>query len=89
LATIAHHPWVAFEVDEVKSLFEWQSVVMKGSFYLVEPDTAMSHDPAFTRGVELLRALIPKTLTANDPTPFRNSVFRIHLDEVTGRAAKG
>lgn len=87
LSTIAHHRWVAFEVDEVKGPFEWQSVVVKGAFYLVGADTSMHQDPAFTRGVDLLRALIPETLTAHDPTPFRNSVFRIHLDEVTGRAA--
>jgi hypothetical protein len=30
---------------------------------------------------------MPETLTADDPVPFRNSVFRIHLDEVRGRAA--
>lgn len=87
LYTIAHHRWVAFEVDEVKDLFEWRSVVVKGAFYVVEPDTSVSQDPAFAHGVGLLRSLIPHTLTANDPTPFRNSVFRIHLDEVTGRAA--
>ncbi len=89
LSTIAHHRWVAFEVDEVKDMFEWCSVVVKGAFYLVGADTGMHQDPAFTHGVELLRALIPETLTANDPTAFRNSVFRIHLDEVTGRAAHG
>ena len=88
LSTIAHHPWVAFEVDEVASVFEWKSVVVKGAFYLVDADTPNRQDPAFTRGVELLRELIPETLTANDPTPFRKSVFRIHLDEVTGRAAE-
>lgn len=87
LATIAHHPWVAFEVDEVKDLFEWRSVVVKGAFYLIDPDTSVHQDPAFAHGVALLRALIPETLTANDPTPFRNSVFRIHLDEVSGREA--
>jgi nitroimidazol reductase NimA-like FMN-containing flavoprotein (pyridoxamine 5'-phosphate oxidase superfamily) len=89
LAMIAHHPWVAFEVDEVRGLFHWSSVVVKGAFYLIDADTSIRQDPAFNRGVELLRALIPETLTANDPTPFRNSVFRIHLDEVTGRAANG
>jgi nitroimidazol reductase NimA-like FMN-containing flavoprotein (pyridoxamine 5'-phosphate oxidase superfamily) len=87
LSTIAHHPWIAFEVDEVKGLFEWKSVVVKGAFYLVDADTPVRQDPAFARGVELLRQLIPETLTAHDPTPFRHSVFRIHLDEVTGRAA--
>ncbi len=87
LSTIAHHRWVAFEVDEVQDKFEWRSVVVKGAFYLVGADTSMHTDPAFTRGVQLLRAFIPETLTAHDPTPFRNTVFRIHLDEVTGRAA--
>jgi len=89
LSTIAHHRWVAFEVDEVHGIFQWSSVVIKGAFYLIDADTSIQQDPAFNRGVELLRALIPQTLTANDPTPFRNSVFRIHLDEVTGRAANG
>jgi len=87
LWTIAHHPWVAFEVDEVQGLFYWVSVVVKGAFYLVDPDTSVRQDPAFAHGVDLLRALIPETLTANDPTPFRHSVFRIHLDEVSGRGA--
>ena len=89
LSTIAHNRWVAFEVDEITGIFQWSSVVVKGAFYLVGADTSMHQDPAFTRGVELLRALIPQTMTASDPTPFRNSVFRIHLDEVTGRAANG
>jgi uncharacterized protein len=87
LMTIAHHRWVAFEVDEVEGVFDWRSVVVKGAFYLIDPDTSVRQDPAFTRGVELLRALMPETLTADDPVPFRNSVFRIHLDEVVGRAA--
>lgn len=87
LSTIAHHPWVAFEVDEVDGFFNWRSVVVKGAFYLVDPDTSVQQDPAFTHGVQLLRELIPETFAANDPTPFRNSVFRIHLDEVSGRAA--
>ena len=89
LSTIAHHRWLALEVDEVRGMFQWSSVVVKGAFYLIDADTSARQDPAFNHGVELLRALIPETLTANDPTPFRNSVFRIHLDEVTGRAANG
>ncbi len=87
LSVIEHHRWVAFEVDEVESVFDWRSVVVKGAFYLIDADTPEAHDPAFSRGVDLLRALVPEMLTANDPAPFRHSVFRIHLDEVTGRAA--
>lgn len=87
LATVAHHRWVAFEVDEVKDLFDWRSVVVKGSFYVLEADTPMHRDQGFNRGVELLRSLLAETLTADDPAPFRRSVFRIHLDEVSGREA--
>jgi len=32
LSTIAHHRWVAFEVDEVHGIFQWSSVVIKGAF---------------------------------------------------------
>ncbi|MDQ2889004.1 MAG: pyridoxamine 5'-phosphate oxidase family protein [Gemmatimonadota bacterium] len=87
LSTLEHHPWVAFEVDEVKGIFEWRSVVVKGAFYLVEADTSMQQDPAFKTAIELLRTLVPETLRSDDPVPFRRVVFRIHLDEVTGRAA--
>jgi uncharacterized protein len=87
LSTIEHHRWVAFEVDEVQGMFDWKSVVVKGAFYFVGADTSVNRDPAFARGVDLLRSLVPEALTANDPTPFRNSVFRIHVDEVTGRSA--
>ena len=30
LSTLLHHPWCAFEVDEVRSMFDWSSVVVKG-----------------------------------------------------------
>jgi len=51
-------------------------------------DTSVREDPAFTHGVALLRSLIPYTLLSADPAPFRHIVFRIHVDEVTGREAK-
>lgn len=88
LTTLAHHRWVAFEVDEYEGIFDWRSVVVKGSFNVVDPDTSTAGDPAFSYGVSLLRTLIPETLTGSDPVPFRQTVFRIHLDEVTGRQAR-
>ena len=89
LRMLQHHPWVAFEVDEQNgTLFDWRSVVVKGTFYLIEPEEgAMQEDPIMAHGVALLRSLLPTALTADDPTPFRRSVFRIHLDEVSGREA--
>ena len=97
LDTIAHHMWVAFEVDEVVAIFEWRSVVVRGAFYVMnaqtspEPDptdTSVQEDPAFAHSIDLLRSFLPDTLLASDPVPFRHTVFRIHLDEVTGREAK-
>lgn len=38
-------------------------------------------------GVELLRSLVPATLTAEDPAPHRQVLFRIAVQEVTGREA--
>src|SRR5688500_557830 len=37
LATLAHHPWCAFEVDEARDTFDWESAVVRGSFYLLDP----------------------------------------------------
>lgn len=87
LTTIAHHRWVAFEVDEVRGMFDWKSVVVKGAFYLLDDESPAGPDPAFSHGVELLRGLIPETLRVNDPASFRQSVFRIHCDEMSGREA--
>jgi nitroimidazol reductase NimA-like FMN-containing flavoprotein (pyridoxamine 5'-phosphate oxidase superfamily) len=94
--TIDLNKRVAFEVDEVDGAFKWRSVVVKGPFEVIpqiadpehDPtDTSLSEDPAFAQGVALLRSIVPETFEAADPTPFRNRVFRIHLDEVTGREA--
>ena len=37
LDTIGHHPYVAFEVDEVHAIFDWRSVVAHGTVYLLSP----------------------------------------------------
>lgn len=85
LLTLAHNPWVAFEVDEHDSLLSWRSVVAKGRVYVLDEDASPElHERALAR----LRALIPEALTADDPTPGRTTLFRISLDEVEGRAAE-
>lgn len=76
---------VAFEVDEVEALFEWCSVVVHGGFYTLSPNGATWERKEYERAVELLRTLVPETFTPADPTPFRNVVFRIAVQEVTGR----
>jgi uncharacterized protein len=87
LMTIRHNRWVAIEIDEVESLFEWKSVVVRGGFYVLSPDGPEHERDAWQRGVELLRRLVPGTLTEEDPVPFRTVLFRIAVQEITGRTA--
>jgi len=78
---------VAFEVDEVEELFSWRSVVVHGGFYTLADDGVQVHADEWRRGVELLRTLLPETLTDADPVAFRTVVFRMAVQEVTGREA--
>jgi Predicted flavin-nucleotide-binding protein len=85
LTTLAHHPWCAFEVDEVQGMFDWMSVVLKGSFYLLDPE--ISSQGLYDRALTLLTALIPATFSADDPVPHRTVLFGIYVQELSGRAA--
>ena len=80
------HP-VAFEVDEVKGIFQWRSVVVHGGFYTMPTRPEDDSAEAWDRGLELLRTLIPETFEAGDPVPFRTILFRIAVQEVSGREA--
>jgi nitroimidazol reductase NimA-like FMN-containing flavoprotein (pyridoxamine 5'-phosphate oxidase superfamily) len=79
--------WVAFEVDEVDAAFVWRSIVVKGALSLLTPDDDGPLHGEWERGVVLLQRVVPEAFTVDDPTPERSIIFRIHIDEVTGRAA--
>jgi nitroimidazol reductase NimA-like FMN-containing flavoprotein (pyridoxamine 5'-phosphate oxidase superfamily) len=85
LTTLRHHPWVAFEVDEIESAVEWRSVVIHGTVYFLSPSGSDREREAYATAVELLRTFYPDALTAMDAVPHRNVVFRIHVDDVVGR----
>lgn len=85
LRTLAHNRWLAFECDEVEALFEWRSVVVKGALYVLERNGKQSE--LYQKAVETLRTLIPEALSEDDPTPDRTVIFRIHVDQILGRAA--
>jgi len=87
LATLRHHPWVAFEVDEIEGLYDWRSVIVHGAVHLPDADGSPSDREAYESTLGLIRHLVPLALEAGDPTPERQVLFRIHVDEVTGRAA--
>jgi len=85
LLEILRNRRVAFEVDEHKALFDWRSVVVHGTFYIIEHNK--ENAAVFAHAVDLLRELLPATLTGSDPVPFRSHLFRINAAEITGRAA--
>lgn len=86
--SVEHRPWVAFEVDEVRALFDWRSVVVHGTIYVLSEEGAPLEREEFARALDLLRTLVPEALTADDPTPARTIVFGLHVDRMSGRAAE-
>ena len=74
---------VAFEVDEAEELFRWRSVVVHGGFYTIPA----GEREEWEEGVQLLRTLLPETYTADDPVAFRQVLFRIAVQDVSGREA--
>jgi nitroimidazol reductase NimA-like FMN-containing flavoprotein (pyridoxamine 5'-phosphate oxidase superfamily) len=83
---IAHNPWCAFEVDEFRGTFDWDSVVVKGRLELLDPE--LGSPDAYTRGLELMRHIVPETFSSADPVPDRLILFRFHASEVSGRSAR-
>ena len=87
LVTLAHNQWVAFEVDEVRGLLDWSSVVVRGSFHPLDPEAGGRERLTALHAATLLQSLLPEALTTEDPVPFRRVLFRIAVGEMTGRAA--
>jgi uncharacterized protein len=79
---------VAFEVDEVQSLFRWRSVVVHGGLYTLHPDGTAEQGEIWEKALAALRTLVPETLRENDPVPHRTIVFRIAVQELTGLEAE-
>ena len=88
LDALAHTPYVAFEVDEVKSALDWRSVVARGTIYWMADDERYVDETTVERAVEALRSFQPQALRDEDPTPFRRTVYGLHIDLLTGRKAE-
>jgi len=87
LATIERNKWVAFEVDEVSSLFDWRSVVVHGGVYTLPDDGNPESREHFDKALQLLRRLLPATFREDDPVPFRDVIIRVAVQEASGRRA--
>lgn len=88
LHAFAHNPYVAFEVDEIDATFDWRSVVAHGTIYLMSEHGDNAEREDFDLALDALRSFIPETLTEGDPTPFRNTIYGLHVDRVAGRMAE-
>ncbi len=88
LSAVQKNPIVAFEVDEVSGRFDWRSVVVRGPFYRIPQERGGEASPVHRRALQLLRRVVPATLTEYDPTPDRTVFFRIVAKEITGRASR-
>ena len=84
---VSHNRWVAFEVDEIHATFDWTSVVVKGGLYLLRKEGSKQEQAIYDKGVALVRTIVPEALTPDDPIPERALLFRIHVDEISGRSA--
>jgi uncharacterized protein len=82
-----HEPYVAFEVDEISGPFDWSSVVVKGTVYVLGARGAPAMRADYRKAVAAIRAVLPAAFTARDPTPYRGVVFRLQPHEMTGRSA--
>lgn len=87
LETLAHSPWVAFEVDEVEGPFDWRSAVAHGTVYALDDSGGEIARENYRLALERIRQLIPTALTPHDPTPTRQVVLKLHLASVRGRLA--
>ena len=79
---------VAFEVDEVEDVFRWRSVVVHGGFYVLDEHGPDGESAQWREGLQLLRQIIPQSMAEGDPVPHRRVLFRIAVQEMTGREAQ-
>lgn len=85
---LAGQPWVAFEIDEIRGPFDWESVVVKGTVYVVEAVQAMPMREHYEKALRVIRSVMPDALTDRDPAPKRTILFRVQIDEMEGRSAQ-
>ena len=87
LLTLFHHPWVAFEVDEVEGPFDWRSVVAHGTFSQLDGTGTPGERATYARAIDAIRTVAPTAFTPDDPVPHRTVIFGVAVHELTGRAA--
>lgn len=88
LTALRGNPYAAFEVDEVEGPFDWRSVVVHGTVYMLPPDGSPHERRALARAVRLFRDVMPGTFTPDDPVPERAHVYGLNIQKLSGRRAR-
>jgi nitroimidazol reductase NimA-like FMN-containing flavoprotein (pyridoxamine 5'-phosphate oxidase superfamily) len=76
---------VVLEVDEVDAVFDWRSIIVRGTISLLRPRGSARERAEYWKAIEAVRSLVPGAMTERDPAPHRPLVFRLVPVEVTGR----
>ncbi len=86
------HGWVALQVDDIRSIQQWRSVLVQGRFEQLEGSTAKKHLHRFAEGVQ--RTIAPKEGEAPKFIKDFSSrlqereipiVYRIHITDIVGK----
>lgn len=85
VSILRHHPWVAFEVDEINSPHDWQSVVVRGHIRHIEPERSDADREFAEHAIAVLRRLDPHVGSDQDAFAHRNQLWVLHMDQMTGR----
>lgn len=88
LEAITSDPFVAFEVDEIDGPFDWRSVVVHGTIYLLPTDGSAVEQRVAQRAIDAIRSVMPEAFTARDPMPERQILYGLHIHEISGRMAQ-
>jgi len=86
-SSIGHSRWVAFEVDEIKDRFNWSSVVVHGTLYILEAEGGARPSDDYAHALDVIRVLDAGDFSMSDPTSHQTQLFRVHIGDIVGRAA--